>query len=346
MNIKELAAAIGATSLEFARGNEEITCVTGIEDGAPGAVTFVGNPLYERHLATTRASAVIVSEYQNIPYTDGNGPAILRAKSPYEAFARALEFFSPAKERPKPGVNPSSVVHASSKIDPTACIGTHVYIGAGVTIGANTVVRHGVYIGTETKIGTDCDLHPNSVIYDHTQIGNRVVVGAGTVIGFDGFGYVPMADGAYRKIPQIGIVVLEDDVEIGANCTIDRATVAETRIRKGVKIDNLVQVAHNVDVGENTAMAAQAGISGSTKIGRSNILAGQAGVTGHIETTDNVIVGAQSGVSKNITKPGLYMGYPARPSRETLKTEGALRSLPDLIERVRKLEEELAKIPS
>ncbi|MDP4198679.1 MAG: UDP-3-O-(3-hydroxymyristoyl)glucosamine N-acyltransferase [Bacteroidota bacterium] len=341
MNIKSLAEQIGASTLELARGDEEIICVTGIEDGVPGALTFVGNPLYERFLASTKATAAIVSEYQNIPYAAGEGPAILRAKSPYEAFARALEMFSPVKERPAKGIHPSSVVDPSAVIDADAHIGAHVYIGRDATIGPRTIVRHGAYVGAATTIGADCEIHPNVVIYDHMQIGDRVVVGAGSVIGFDGFGYVPMGDGSYRKIPQIGIVVLEDDVEVGANTTIDRATVAETRIRKGVKLDNLIQIAHNVDVGEHTVMAAQAGVSGSTKIGRANILAGQSGVTGHIQTTEHVIVGAQSGVSKSITKPGTYMGYPARPGREVLKQEGAMRSLPDLIERVKKLEEEL-----
>ncbi len=344
MNIKELANQIGATAVEFATGNEEITFATAVEDGVPGAVTFIGNPLYERHLPTTKASAVIVSEYLNAPYAIGNGPALLRLKSPYEGFARALELFRPKKERPPRGVHPSSVVHPTAEVHPDACIGAHVFIAPRAKIGANTIVRHAVYIGPDAIVGADCEIHPNAVIYDRMQIGDRVVIGAGSVIGFDGFGYVPMADGAYRKIPQIGIVVIEDDVEIGANTTIDRATVAETRIRKGVKLDNLIQIAHNVDVGENTAMAAQAGISGSTTIGRSNIIAGQAGMTGHITTTDNVIIGAQSGVSKSITKPGLYMGYPARGSREVLKLEGALRSLPELIERVKKLEEQLKQV--
>ena len=344
MNIKELAERIGASSIEFAQGNEEIICATGIEDGVPGAVTFIGNPLYERFLSSTKATAVIVSEYLNANHALGNGPAILRVKNPYEGFSIALELFSPKKEKPPKGVHPSAVVAQGADINPEAHIGAHVFVGPRSKIGANTIVRHGAYIGADAVIGEDSEIHPNAVIYDRMQLGNRVVVGAGSVIGFDGFGYVPMGDGSYRKIPQIGIVVLEDDVEIGANTTIDRATVAETRIRKGVKLDNLVQIAHNVEVGENTVMAAGAAIAGSTKIGRQNIFGGQSGVTGHIETTEGVIVGAQSGISKTITKPGLYMGSPARNGREMLKQEGAMRSLPELIERVRKLEEQLAAL--
>ncbi len=346
MNIKALAERVGAASIELSNGDEEITCATGIEDGVPGAVTFIGNPMYERFLPSTRATAVIVSEYLSATHTLGSGPALLRVKNPHEGFARALELFSPKREMPPKGVHPSAVVSTDATIHPDAHIGVHVFVGPRAIIGANTIVRHGAYIGADAIIGDECEIHPSAVIYDRMQLGDRVVVGAGSVIGFDGFGYVPMGDGTYRKIPQIGIVVLEDDVEIGANTTIDRATVAETRIRKGVKLDNLVQIAHNVEVGENTVMAAGAAIAGSTKIGRRNIFGGQSGVTGHIETTDGVIVGAQSGISKTITKPGLYMGSPARNGREMLKLEGAMRSLPELIERVNKLEEQLAALSS
>jgi UDP-3-O-[3-hydroxymyristoyl] glucosamine N-acyltransferase len=346
MNIKALAEKTGALNIELARGDEEITCATGIEDGIPGAVTFIGNPLYERFLSNTKATAVIVSEYLNASYAVGAGPALLRVKNPYEGFARALELFSPKKERPERGIHPSAVVDPTAEIHPHAHIGTHVFVGPRAKIGANTIIRHAAHIGADTVIGIDCEVHPNVVIYDRMKLGDRVVVGAGSIIGFDGFGYVPMGNGSYRKIPQIGIVVLEDDVEIGANTTIDRATVAETRIRRGVKLDNLVQIAHNVEIGEDTAMAAQAGIAGSTTLGRQNIVGGQAGFTGHIQTADHVIVGAQSGVSKSITKPGLYMGSPARNGRELLKLEGAMRSLPELIERVKKLEEQLKTISS
>ena len=284
MNIRALAEQIGASAIELSRGNQEIICTTGIEDGVPGAVTFIGNPLYERFLATTKATAVIVSEYLSANYKVGGGPVLLRVKNPYEGFSRALELFSPKKEKPPKGIHPSAVISQDVEIDPEAHIGAHVFVGPRAKIGPNTIIRHSAYIGADAVIGEDCEIHPSVVIYDRMKLGNRVVVGAGSVIGFDGFGYVPMGDGSYRKIPQIGIVVLEDDVEIGANTTIDRATVAETRIRKGVKLDNLVMIAHNVEVGENTVMASQAGIAGSTKVGRQNIFGGQSGVTGHIET--------------------------------------------------------------
>ena len=342
MRIAELARLLEATSTEFADGNEEITHATAIEDGDEGAVSFIGNAHYEHFLSSTKATAIIVGEQLAIPsFGDRKPPILLRVKRPYEAFARALEIFKPGKTLIAKGIHPTAVVAASAQLDPSVNVGVNAYISDRVKIGANTNVLPGAQIGADTVIGENCVIHPNAVIYDHVEIGNRVVIGPGSVVGYDGFGYVPMGDGSYRKIPQVGIVVLEDDVELGANTTIDRATVAETRIKKGVKLDNLIQIGHNVEIGENTVVAAQAGISGSTKIGKQNIIAGQVGFVGHITTTDNVIVGAQSGISKSINKAGTYFGYPAKNHREALKLEGALRSLPELIERVRQLEEKL-----
>ena len=342
MRIAELAQLLEATSTEFAEGNEEITHATAIEDGDEGAVSFIGNAHYEHFLSSTKATAVIVGELLSTPdFGDRNPSILLRVKRPYESFARALEIFKPAKTLIAKGIHPTAVVAESAQLDPTVNVGVNAYVSDRVKIGANTNVLPGAQIGADTVIGANCVIHPNAVIYDHVQIGDRVVIGPGSVVGYDGFGYVPMGDGSYRKIPQVGVVVLEDDVELGANTTIDRATIAETRIKKGVKLDNLIQIGHNVEIGENTVVAAQAGISGSTKIGRQNIIAGQVGFVGHITTTDNVIVGAQSGISKSINKAGTYFGYPAKNHREALKLEGALRSLPELIDRVRQLEEKL-----
>lgn len=342
MRIAELAKLLEATSVEFAEGHEEINHATAIEDGDAEAISFIGNPQYEHFLSTTKASAVIVGEQLSVPsFGDRKPPILVRVKRPYEAFARALEIFKPAKTLIAKGIHPSAVVAESAQLDPTVNVGVNAYISDRVKIGANSNILPGAQIGADTVIGQNCVIHPNAVIYDHVEIGDRCIIGPGSIIGYDGFGYVPMGDGSYRKIPQVGIVILEDDVEIGANTTIDRATVAETRIKKGAKLDNLIQIGHNVEVGENTVIAAQAGISGSTKIGRQNIIAGQVGFTGHITTTENVIVGAQSGISKSITKAGTYFGYPAKNHREALKLEGALRSLPELIERVRQLEEKL-----
>ncbi|MEO6939073.1 MAG: UDP-3-O-(3-hydroxymyristoyl)glucosamine N-acyltransferase [Candidatus Kapaibacterium sp.] len=344
MNIKDLAKLLDATMVEFSTGNEEITSATAIEDGRAGSVSFIGNLHYERFLETTRATAVIVSETLAASTAkSGAKPALIRVQNPYAAFAIALDLFQPRKNMLPEGIHQLASVHASANVDTSARIGPFVSIGERVSIGARTEVHSGVYIGQDSKIGEDSAIHPNAVVYDSVEIGNRVVIGPGTVLGFDGFGYVPMADGAYRKIPQVGNVVIEDDVEIGANCAIDRATVSETRIKKGAKLDNLIQIAHNVEIGMNTVIAAQTGIAGSAKIGRQNILAGQVGVVGHIETTDGVIIGAQSGISKSLVKSGTYLGSPARNHREALKMEGAMRSLPELIERVKQLEEKLAK---
>jgi UDP-3-O-[3-hydroxymyristoyl] glucosamine N-acyltransferase len=348
MNIREFADAIGAIAVEHSTGNEEITHATAIEDGNEGAVSFIGNPHYERFLLTTGATAVIVSEYFTLSGQDGNGraklPVLLRAKSPYEAFAKTLELFKPERVLLARGVHPTAAISPSAQVHPTANIGAHVYIGERVLIGHGSNVLPGACIGADTKIGSNSVIHPNAVVYDNVEIGNNVVIGAGSVIGFDGFGYVPIGDGSYKKIPQVGNVVIEDNVEIGANCTIDRATVAETRIKRGVKMDNLIQIAHNVEIGENSVIAAQTGVSGSSKIGKQNIFGGQVGITGHIHTADHVIVGAQSGVSKTLTKSGTYFGYPAREYREALKVEGAMRSIPGLIDRVKKLEAELEEL--
>jgi UDP-3-O-[3-hydroxymyristoyl] glucosamine N-acyltransferase len=325
MRIAELAKLLEATSIEFAEGNEEITHATAIEDGDEGAISFIANPHYEHFLRTTRASAVIVGEQLSTPdFGDRKPPVLLRVKRPYEGYARALELFKPPKTLIAKGIHPSAVVAESAQLDPSVNVGVNAYISDRVKVGANSNILPGAQIGADTVIGQNCVIHPNAVIYDHVEIGNNVIIGPGSIIGYDGFGYVPIGDGTYRKIPQVGIVVLEDDVEIGANTTIDRATIAETRIKRGAKLDNLIQIGHNVEVGENTVIAAQAGISGSTKIGKQNIIAGQVGFTGHITTTENVIVGAQSGISKSITKAGTYFGYPAKNHREALKLEGAL----------------------
>lgn len=342
MKITELAQRLGALSVEFAEGWEEITHVAPIEDAKQGSVSFIANPHYERFLTTSNASAIIVDEHLSVPdFGTRKPPILIRVARPYEAFAEALEIFKPERVHLTKGIHPTSVIAETAKLDPSVNVGANVYIGERVTIAANCDILPGACIGADTTIGAGTVVHPNVVIYDNVRIGSNVVIGPGSVIGFDGFGYVPMGDGSYRKIPQVGVVVIEDDVEIGANTTVDRATISETRIRRGAKLDNLIQIAHNVEIGENTVMAAQSGISGSTKIGRQNVIAGQVGITGHIQTADHVIVGAQSGVSKSVTKPGTYFGYPAKNHREALKLEGALRSLPELIERVRQLEEHL-----
>lgn len=323
MRLAELAAKLQIDTIEPHDADMEITHVAPIQEASSGALSFIGNPNYERFFETTKASAVLVSPQFSPSGSDH--PVLLRVAKPYAAFARALELFNTRKE------------YVGQGIDPRAFVSKRAQVGAQVTIMA------GAFIGDDVVIGDHTVIHPGAVIYDGCRIGEHCVIGPGTVIGFDGFGYVPLEDGTYYKIPQIGTVVIEDYVEIGANCTIDRATVSHTIIRRGVKLDNLIHIAHNVEIGENTVIAAQTGISGSAKIGRHNMIAGQVGMIGHIETADNVVIIAQSGVSKTISKPGTYFGSPAKEHRTALKIEGAIRSLPELIERVKALEEALEK---
>ena len=320
MKLRELAETLDAIRIEKSDGDEVISHVATIQEAREGAVTFIANANYEKFLATTKASVVIVSEKLIAPTKH---PALIRVKDPFAALATTLEIFNPRKSMKVHGVHRSSVVSASAKVHQSTTVMAHCYIGENVTIGEN------------------CIIHPNVTIYDGTSIGNNVIVGAGTVIGYDGFGFAPMGDGTFRKVPQIGNVLIEDDVEIGANCTIDRATISHTIIKKGVKLDNLIHIAHNVEIGENTVIAAQTGISGSARIGKHNMIAGQVGMIGHIETADNVVIIAQSGVSKSISKSGTYFGSPAKEHRTALKIEGAIRSLPELIDRVKKIEDSI-----
>jgi UDP-3-O-[3-hydroxymyristoyl] glucosamine N-acyltransferase len=325
MTIRELASLLKAESVEGAAGNEEISSVASITEAGPETVSFIANPSYEKYLPTTKAAAVIVGISLEVQKTT-NIPALIRCKDPYAAFANALAIFNKRKNMFREHIHPSAVVSPSAQISPSAFIGANVFIGDDVTVGDGTVI------------------HPGAIIYDSSSIGKNVVIGAGTVVGFDGFGYAPAANGSFSKIPQIGNVIIEDDVEIGSLCTIDRATISSTIIRRGVKIDNLVHIAHNVEIGEDTAIAAQTGISGSAKIGKRNQIAGQVGMVGHITTADDTIIIAQSGVSKSITKPGTYFGAPAKEFRTALRQEGAIRQLPELLERVKALEEKIRQL--
>jgi len=329
MNIRELISRLPGTEMENGAGDEIITHVATIADAGPESLTFIANSKYERFLLTTKATAVIIGRSFEIPtefHESKRNTILIRADDPYGTFARALEYFNPRKNIFSERIHPSAVIHTSATISSDAKIGAQCFIGENVKVGDGSVI------------------HPAAIIYDGVVIGNNVVIGPGTVVGFDGFGYAPNKDGSFSKIPQIGNVVIEDDVEIGALCTIDRATISHTIIRKGAKLDNLIHIAHNVEIGENTMIAAQTGISGSAIIGSRNQIAGQVGMIGHISTADDVIIIAQSGVSKSITKAGTYFGAPAKEFRTALRQEGALRQLPDLLERVKELEEKIKKL--
>ncbi|HEX9614713.1 MAG TPA: UDP-3-O-(3-hydroxymyristoyl)glucosamine N-acyltransferase [Bacteroidota bacterium] len=333
-------------------GTTEISRVAKIEDAGPHDLTFLANPRYARHVRTTGASAILVSRtFEHAKIQTSGRLSFIKVDDPYSSFLQVLKRLTPAVDPFRTGIHPAAV------ISPTATIGKHVDIGAlavvcdGARIGERTRIGDGCVIGAMAEIGGECRLYPNVTIYHQCRLGNRVSIHSGTVIGSDGFGFAPRPDGSYEKIPQLGIVVIEDDVEIGSNCSIDRATMGETLIKRGVKLDNLIQVAHNVVIGENTVIAAQTGISGSTKLGKQMQVGGQVGFAGHIEIADRTVIMAQSGIPKSIEEPGKsYFGYPAKESGRAMRVEAVIRSLPELAQDVhelkRRVDEVLKKLDS
>jgi UDP-3-O-[3-hydroxymyristoyl] glucosamine N-acyltransferase len=321
-------------------GEVEIHRVAGIERAAPGDVTFVANPKYQKLLLSTRASAVIVHAAMPV---SGTHAAVLRSAEPYLAFARAIAALG-SFPRPPAGVHPSSVVAPDATVAPDASIGALAIIGPAAVIGPRTIVYPLAVVGAGAVVGADCVIHAQVSVRDGVQIGDRVVVQDGAVVGADGFGFVKQADGTHLKIPQRAGVVIEDDVEIGANTTIDRPAVGETRIRAGAKIDNLVQIAHGVTVGERVLLAAQVGIAGSTVLEDDVVLAGQVGVAGHVRIGKGVVATAQTGVPNSVEPGERISGYPAISSREWLKSSAVFRQLPALKKRVAELEQRIAEL--
>ena len=329
VTLEAVAKAIDGTVV--GDGSVEITGVAGIREAREGDLTFLANPRYESYLDVTQASAIIVSEnHWNI------GKPLIQNANPYLAFLKAIRLFAGEPERPCAGVHPTAVVAEEIYIAQDASIGPHVVIERGASIGARAIVHAGCYVGARARLGDEALLYPNVTVREECVLGDRVIVHSGTVVGSDGFGFVRDGD-VYRKLPQVGNVVVEDDVEIGANVTIDRATTGTTRIGAGSKIDNLVQIAHNVQVGENCIIVAQVGISGSTVLGDHVVLAGQVGIVGHIEIGAGAVVGAQSGVSKSVKAGERMFGYPAMPLRQAKRIEASIRNLPELINTVRQL---------
>jgi UDP-3-O-[3-hydroxymyristoyl] glucosamine N-acyltransferase len=318
-------------------GGLEVRGVRSLEDAAPGDLSFVAHERYLPRLPASAAGAVIVAE--GWPPVDR--PA-LRTANPILAFARALALLHPLPG-PPPGIHATAVVASDARVAPDACVGPLAVLGPGVEVGPGTILDAHVSVGAGVRIGEGCRIYPQVVLRDGVMLGNRVIVHSGTVIGADGFGYA--RDGhRHVKIPQIGRVVIEDDVEIGANVTIDRATLGETRIGRGTKIDNLVQIAHNVRVGADTVIVAQVGIAGSSRVGSRVTLAGQVGVVDHVEIGDDVIVGAQAGVSKDVPAGSIVLGSPAIPHGDFKRQLAATAGLPEMRKRVRALEERLAAL--
>ncbi len=319
-------------------GEIEIQRVAAIEDAGPGDLTFFTNPKYAAELRRTSASAVILG-----PTAEAAPCAMLRAPHPYLAFAKAVALFADDR-RPPAGIHRLADVAASAVVDPAASVGPFAVVEEGARIGARTVVHAHATIGREARLGDDCVVHGHSSIRERVQIGNRVVIQDGAVIGSDGFGFAKAPDGTHHKIPQVGGVVIEDDVEIGANAAIDRPAVGETRIGAGSKIDNLVQVAHGVTIGRNVLLAAQVGIAGSTTIEDDVTLAGQVGVSGHITVGKGTIATAQTGVPNSVEPRSFISGYPAIPNRDWLKSSAVFRRLPELRKAIADLEARLAEL--
>jgi len=316
-------------------GDLEVTRVAGLEDAGPGDVTFLSNPKYASKLSATRATAVIVDDK-----VSGAPCAMLRTAQVYLAFAEAVSLLTPAS-RPAPGISPLASIDPTAMLGPDVHVGPFVAIGPRAKIGARTAIYPHVTVGADASIGADCDVHARVSIREDVSIGDRVVLQDGVVIGGDGFGFARRPDGTHQKIPQVGRVVIEDDVEIGANTTVDRPAVGETRIGSGTKIDNLVMIAHGVKIGRHVLLAAQVGIAGSTVLDDGVVMAGQSGATGHVHLGRGVIVGAKSAVTKDI-EPGSHVtGIPAGDVDEWRETTVLLRRLPDLKRQVSELEARL-----
>lgn len=315
----------------------KVSNIAKIEEAGEGMLSFIANPKYEEFIYTTKASILIVNESLVIEHPIHS--TLIRVKDAYSSFALLLEKYRYLTGN-KSGIQQPSHIPQSVKMGQNVFVGAFAYLGENVVLGNNVKIYPGVYLGENVIVNDDAVLYPGVKVYDNCIVGSRTILHAGCVIGGDGFGFAPQPDGSYKKVPQIGNVVIHDDVEIGANTTIDRATMGSTIIRQGVKLDNLIQVAHNVDIGLNTVIAAQTGVSGSTKIGQNCVIGGQVGMVGHIHIADGTKINAQSGLSKSITVPNSSLtGSPAYDYKSSLKSQAIFRNLPDLEKRVKELEE-------
>jgi len=336
------AAEVAALVQGDVEGDEAVSIsgISGIREARPGEVSFVSNPRYAAEVATTRAGAVIVPRAWARP-----APCtLIRVDSPDLAFVKVAEHFAPPPILLKPGVHPTAIVASDAVLDEEVHVGPYCVIESGCRIGARSVLFAGVYVGHGTCLGEDVRLYPHVSIRERCRIGSRVIVHNGTVIGSDGFGYTVDAHGVRSKIPQIGIVEIGDDVEIGANVTIDRARFGRTVIGKGTKIDNLVQIAHNVVLGEHVVIVAQVGISGSTSVGARAVMGGQAGISGHLTIGEGAMIGAQAGVTKNVPAGAFVSGYPAMLHEKYTRIHALMMRLPEWREKLVDLESRLSRI--
>lgn len=340
ITVAQLAAMV-AGEIE---GNPEakISTFSPIEEAQEGSLSFLSNPKYTPHLYTTEATAVLVDK--NFKAEQEVRTTLIRVADVYSTLSGLLDKFNAAQQPTKTGIEQPSHISSSAKIGQDVYVGAFAYVGDNVVVGNGTKIYPQSYIGDNVKIGEHTTIYPGVKIYANCEVGNNSILHAGCVIGSDGFGFAPQPDGSYKKVPQTGKVIIGNDVEVGANTTIDRATIKATVIEDGVKLDNLIQVAHNVEIGQNTAIASQTGISGSTKLGKNCIIGGQVGIVGHITIADGSQIGAQSGVAKAISAPGKkWFGSPADELKNALKAKIIFKKLPELYDRVQQLEQAIEK---
>ena len=334
MKLKEIASLLNGEIL--GDHDVEITGVSGVSEAKEGDITFVASKKYEKDISASRASCILVKE----PLA-GTAIAQLRVANPHLAFAKLLEHFYVAPQKPT-GISEDAVVAETAAIGKGVSIYPFAYVAAGASIGGGSIIHPYVFIGENTTIGENCILYPHVTLRENVKIGNRVIIHSGTVIGSDGFGYV-FDEGKYYKIPQVGGVLIEDDVEIGSNTSIDRATTGNTIVGRGTKIDNLVQVGHNVRVGSNSILVGQVGIGGSSELGDYVTLGGQVGIADHAKIDSGAMLGAQSGVMGSVPK-GVYSGSPAMPHREWLKAQAVFARLPELYKKMKELEDKMREL--
>ncbi len=320
--------------------NATVNTFAKIEDGKPGAISFLSNPKYTHYIYDTESSIVLVDK--SVELEKPTKATLIKVDNAYECVAKLLQLYESMKPK-KTGIDSLAFISPSAKIGENVYIGAFAYIGDNVVIGDGCQIYPNVVICENAKVGNDCLFYPNVTIYHDCHVGNRVTLHAGSVVGSDGFGFAPSENG-YDKIPQIGIVTIEDDVEIGANTCIDRSTMGSTFVRKGVKLDNLVQIAHNTDIGANTVMSAQVGIAGSTKVGQWCMFGGQVGIAGHITIGDKVFLGAQSGVPSSLKDNQTLIGTPPMEKLPYFKSQAIFQKLPDLYKQIQKLQKEVDEL--
>ncbi len=339
LTLNDLASLVGCPSPPEADA-AHFTGVASLEQAGPGEISFLGNPRYLPQLKTTRAGAVIVPEDTSAARDDVR---FLPSETPSRAFTRVVEHFQKEQLAFSPGIHPAAHVDPDAILDAGKVrVKAGAVIEAGATIGNGSDIGAGVHIARGVRLGRDCLLHANATVREGCQLGDRVILQPGAVIGSDGFGYETV-DGKHHKIPQVGIVLLGDDVEIGANSCIDRARFGETRLGKGTKIDNLVQIGHNATIGEHCLVISQTGIAGSAKLGDRVTVAAQSGVAGHLTVGDDIVLAARSGVTKELSKPGIYSGFPTRPLAREQRRLASIGLIPKILQRLKKLESESPK---